>query len=91
MRKPEGHIVKRHQTIGEGAFRGLSSLETLNIAQSAVQSPHSIYWWIGRSDAKGVNIPDGVSGIGVNALEGRESITSVIIPCSENPMEALRG
>lgn len=81
------------KTIGEGAFRGCVHLENLNIAESAVQSPHSTRGWIGRSDVKGINIPDGVTGIGANAFEGCESITSVTIPGSvkEIGKDAFKG
>ncbi len=70
------------KTIGDAAFRGCTNLENLNLATSAVQSPHAICWWIGRSDSKGINIPDGVTRIGASAFEGCKSITSVTIPDS---------
>ncbi len=70
------------KTIGDNAFRGCVSLKDLNIADSASQSPYSIFWWIGHSDRSGVNIPDGVTTIGAHAFDGCVSIESMTIPDS---------
>ena len=84
------------KTIGEGAFRGCTSLHSLNLAGSAAPSPHKQLWqgiWIGRSDVRGINLPDGLETIGAYAFEGCESITSVSIPDSvtEIGMNAFKG
>ncbi len=70
------------KTIGENAFRGCVSLKDLAIADSASQSPYSIYWWIGHSDRSGVNIPNGMTTIGAHAFDGCVSIQSMTIPDS---------
>ncbi len=82
------------KTIGDAAFRGCVSLENLNLAKSARQSPWSQYFiQLGRSDIKGINIPDGVTSIGAYAFEGCQSIISVSIPDSvtEIGMNAFKG
>jgi len=84
------------KTIGEGAFRGCTSLQSLNLAGSAAPATHTQLWqgiWIGRSDVRGINLPDGLETIGAYAFEGCESITSVSIPDSvtEIGMNAFKG
>lgn len=85
---PGGVALK---TIGEGAFRGCVRLENLNIAKSARESLS--FQYVGRSDIKGINLPDGLETIGAYAFEGCQSVTCISIPDSvtEIGMNAFKG
>ena len=67
-------------TIGEGAFRGCSSLTSVTIPNSVTTIEQSAFG--GCSSLTSVTIPNSVTTIGGDAFSGCSSLTSVTIPNS---------
>ena len=66
--------------IGKRAFRGCSSLTSVNIPSSVTEIGYAAF--VGCSSLTSVNIPSSVTEIGEYAFGGCSSLTSVIIPSS---------
>ena len=73
-------IPKEVTTIGEGAFRGCSSLTSVTIPASVTTIGN--YAFRGCSSLTSVTIPSSVTTIGNYAFSGCSSLTSVTIPAS---------
>ena len=66
--------------IGENAFRGCSSLTSLNIPSSVTEIGESIF--SGCTSLTSINIPSSVTEIGWGAFDACSSLTSLNIPSS---------
>ena len=73
-------------TIGDSAFRGCSSLTSIDIPDSVTEIGRSAFK--NCSSLTSIDIPDGVTEIGECAFEGCSSLTSIVIP---NKVTILRN
>ena len=64
--------------IGEGAFRGCESLETVAIPKGVTEIGNCVF--MGCKSLKSVAIPEGVTEIGACVFMGCESLKSIAIP-----------
>ena len=67
-------------SIGNGAFKGCSSLTSITIPGSVTKIGYNAFY--GCTSLMSISIPDSVTSIGGNAFDGCTSLTSINIPNS---------